>query len=304
MTATTVGFIGLGFMGRPMALNIMKKGHRLVVHDVDRSAVDALVAKGAPAAASPREVAAAADIVITMLPDGPDVEKVALGPDGIAEGLRKDALHVDMSTIAPSITRRIGEAYAKRGLHLIDCPVGKTQDHAVAGTLTLLAGGDAAQVERARPVLMCMGDTLFHCGDLGAGETIKLVNNRLAATIIGAVSEALVTGTKAGLSLDLMREVMGTTMAANAHLSVNMPKKSLVGDFTPGFMVALAQKDVRLAQALAAELGVDSPVGAVTLELLGRAGAAGMAREDVGALLKLFEQQAGVEVRLPAAGAS
>lgn len=304
MTATTVGFIGLGFMGRPMALNIMKKGHRLVVHDVHQAAMDALVAEGATAAATPREVAASAEIVITMLPDGPDVEKVALGPDGIAEGLGKDALHVDMSTIAPSTTRRIGEAYAERGLQLIDCPVGKTQDHAVAGTLTLMAGGDAALVERARPILMCMGDTLFHCGGLGAGETTKLVNNRLAATIIGAVSEALVTGTKAGLSLDLMREVMGTTMAANAHLSVNMPKKSLVGDFTPGFMVDLAKKDVRLAQALAAELGVDSPVGTVTLDLLGRASESGMAREDVGAILKVFEAQAGVEVRLPAAAAS
>ncbi len=304
MTATTVGFIGLGFMGRPMALNIMKKGHRLVVHDVNQGAVEALVAEGATAAATPREVAAAAEVVITMLPDGPDVEKVALGPDGIAEGLGKDALHVDMSTIAPSTTRRIGEAYAERGLQLIDCPVGKTQDHAVAGTLTLMAGGDAALVERARPILMCMGDTLFHCGGLGAGETTKLVNNRLAATIIGAVSEALVTGTKAGLSLDLMREVMGTTMAANAHLSVNMPKKSLVGDFTPGFMVDLAKKDVRLAQALAAELGVDSPVGTVTLDLLGRASESGMAREDVGAILKVFEAQAGVEVRLPAAAAS
>ncbi len=301
MTATTVGFIGLGFMGRPMALNILEKGHALVVHDLEETAVDALVAAGATARGSPREVAEAADLVITMLPDGPDVERVALGPAGIALGLCPSALHVDMSTIAPSITRRIGRAYAERGLCLIDCPVGKTQDHAVAGTLTLLAGGDAALVERARPVLMCMGDRLFHCGPLGAGETMKLVNNCLAATILGGVAEALVTGTKAGLSLDLMREVISGTMAANAHLSVNLPKKALLGDFAPGFMIALAEKDVRLAVAIAGELAVETPLGAAILALLGEAGAAGLARHDIGALLKLREEQAGVTVRLEGA---
>lgn len=298
MATNAVGFIGLGMMGRPMARNIMKHGHTLVVHDLDAAAVAALADEGAAAAGSPAEVAATADIVITMLPDAPDVERVALGADGIAEGLRQDALYVDMSTIDPATTRRVGAALAQRGLKMIDCPVGKTQDHAVAGTLTLMAGGDAALIERARPVLMCMGDTLFHCGALGAGEAMKLVNNCLAAAILGAVSEALVTGSKAGLALDLMREVIGTTMAANAHLSVNLPKKALRGDFSPGFMVALAQKDVRLANAMAAELGVETPLGATILALLGEAVAQGLARHDVGALLKLREAQAGVEVRL------
>lgn len=298
MTTQTVGFIGLGMMGRPMAQNILRHGHALVVHDLDPAAVAALVGNGARDGGSPAAVAAAADLVITMLPDAPDVERVALGPDGIADGLTPDALYVDMSTIDPATTRRVGAALADRGLKMIDCPVGKTQDHAVAGTLTLMAGGDAALIDRASPVLMCMGDTLFHCGELGAGEAMKLVNNCLAATILGAVSEALVCGTKAGLQLDLMREVIGTTMAANAHLSINLPKKALRGDFSPGFMISLAQKDVRLAMAMATGLGVETPLGATTLTLLEAAIAQGLARHDVGALLEFRERQAGIEVRL------
>jgi len=298
MTRTTVGFIGLGTMGRPMARNILEKGHALVVHDLNASAVEELTKAGADSRGSPSEVAAASEVVITMLPDGPDVEGAALGPGGIIEGLRQDALYIDMSTIDPATTRRIGARLAERGLKMIDCPVGKTQDHAIAGTLALMAGGDPELVDRARPLLMCMGDTLFHCGGLGNGEAMKLVNNCLASAILGAVSEALVTGTKAGLELNLMREVIGTTMAANAHLSINLPKKALLGDFSPGFMVALAQKDVRLAVAMAKELGVETPIGETTLRILGDAADAGLARDDVGALLKFRESAAGGEVRL------
>ncbi len=300
--AETVGFIGLGTMGRPMALNVRKHGHPMVVFDVIEAALATLIEAGARAAGSPREVAAASDVVITMLPDAPDVEQAALGRGGIIEGLRSDAVYVDMSTIDPDTTRRIGRAFAERGLRTMDCPVGRTQDHAVAGTLLLMAGGDPAIVEQARPVLMCMGETLVHCGDLGCGQAMKLANNCLAASILAATCEALVTGIKAGLSLEMMREVLGGTMAANAALSTSLPKKALRGDFSPGFMVHLAHKDVRLALEMARSLGVSTPLGHGALAALADARAHGMERDDISSLLRLREQEADLEVRLsPAA---
>jgi 4-hydroxybutyrate dehydrogenase/sulfolactaldehyde 3-reductase len=301
--AETVGFIGLGTMGRPMALNVRKHGHPMVVFDVIEAALAPLVEAGARTAGSPREVAAASDVVITMLPDAPDVELAALGPDGIIEGLRPDAVYVDMSTIDPDTTRRIGQAFAARGLRTMDCPVGRTQDHAVAGTLLLMAGGEPAIIEQVRPVLMCMGDTLVHCGALSCGQAMKLTNNCLAASVLAATCEALVTGIKAGLSLEVMREVLAGTMAANAALSTSLPKKALRGDFSPGFMVHLAHKDVRLALEMARSLGVSTPLGDGALAALADARAHGMERDDIGSLLRLREQEADLEVRLsPAAG--
>jgi 3-hydroxyisobutyrate dehydrogenase-like beta-hydroxyacid dehydrogenase len=297
--AETVGFIGLGTMGRSMARNVRKHGHPMVVFDVIEAAMAPLVEAGARAAGSPSEVAAASDVVVTMLPDAPDVERTALGPDGIIEGLRPGAVYVDMSTIDPDTTRRIGKSFSERGLRMMDCPVGRTQDHAVAGTLLLMAGGEAATIEQARPVLMRMGEALFHCGELGCGQAMKLTNNCLAAAILAATCEALVTGVRAGLSLDLMREVIAGTMAANAALSTSLPKKALSGDFAPGFMVHLAHKDVRLALELAHSLGISTPLGNATFATLGDARTRGMERDDISSVLRLREQEGGIEVRLP-----
>jgi 3-hydroxyisobutyrate dehydrogenase-like beta-hydroxyacid dehydrogenase len=294
-----VGFIGLGTMGAPMARNIVAKGHRLVVHDVNRAAVDALVAAGARAAATPREVAAQSDVIVTMLPDAPDVERVALGADGIAAGIRDGAVYVDMSTIDPSTTRRVGAAMAAKGAAMIDSPVGKTADAAVAGTLTLMVGGSADAIARVRPVLDCMGTDFFHCGDLGAGQTLKLIHNLLATAVSEASIEALVAGTKAGLSLETMLSVLRTTMAWNNALAINLPKRPLAGDFAPGFMMKLAQKDCRLALRMVESLGVEAPVGRAALASVDEAVAQGLADADVGALLKLREAPAGVTVRLP-----
>ncbi|HVO87839.1 MAG TPA: NAD(P)-dependent oxidoreductase [Casimicrobiaceae bacterium] len=293
-----VGFIGLGTMGRPMARNVLAKGHRLTVADIAPGAVEELVGAGARAAATPREVAAASDIVITMLPDAPDVERVALGRDGIVEGLRAGTIYADMSTIDPATTRRIGEAVARKGAAMIDAPVGKTADAAVAGTLTLMVGGAEDVVARARPVLDCMGTDFFHCGALGAGQTMKLINNLLATAVSEASIEALVAGTKAGLALDTMTSVLRTTMAWNNALAIALPKRPLAGDFEPGFMMKLAHKDCRLALAMVESLGVAAPVGRAALASVEEALRRGLADADVGALLKLREEPAGVEVRL------
>ena len=247
---------------------------------------------------TPREVAADAEIVITMLPDAPDVERVALGADGIVAGLRPGSVYVDMSTIDPATTRRIGAAIAAKGAAMIDSPVGKTADAAVAGTLTLMVGGPADVIARCRPLLDCMGTDFFHCGELGAGQTMKLLNNLLAQTIGTANVETLVAGVKAGLTLDTMLSVLRTTMAWNNQLAIAMPKRSLVGDFKPGFMVKLAHKDCRLALQMVDALGVRSPVSHATLDALDDGMKSGIGNDDVGAMLKMREEAAGVKVRL------
>jgi 4-hydroxybutyrate dehydrogenase / sulfolactaldehyde 3-reductase len=293
-----VGFIGLGTMGAPMARNILDKGHRLIVSDVLQAAVASLTAAGAIAAATPKEVADRSEIVITMLPDAPDVERVALGAEGIVAGIRAGSVYIDMSTIDPGTTRKVGEAIAAKGAWMIDSPVGKTADHAVAGTLTLMVGGPVDVVARCRPLLDCMGSDFFHCGDLGAGQTMKLINNLLATAVSEASIEALVTGTKSGLTLDTMTSVLRTTMAWNNALAIALPKRPLAGDFAPGFMLKLAHKDCRLALEMADALGVDAPVGRAAFASLDEGMKRGLADDDVGALLKLREEAAGVQVRL------
>jgi 3-hydroxyisobutyrate dehydrogenase-like beta-hydroxyacid dehydrogenase len=245
-------------------------------------------------------VAAASDIVITMLPDAPDVERVALGPDGIVAGIKPASIYIDMSTIDPRTTRKVGEAVVAKGAAMIDSPVGKTAEHAVAGTLTLMVGGEATDIARARSVLDAMGTDFFHCGALGAGQTMKLLNNLLAQAIGEASVEAVVAGTKAGLTLELMLSVLKTTMAWNNQLAISMQKRSMMGNFKPGFMMKLAHKDCRLALEMVESLGVDAPVGRATLASLSEGLQHGLQDHDVGALLKLREEAAGVQVRLPA----
>lgn len=295
---TAIGFVGLGTMGAPMALNVLKGGHAMTVHDLNPAAVEKLVAAGARRARSLAELAKASDIVFTMLPDAPDVEAAVTGPGGILEGLRPGSIYVDMSTIDPETTRRIGALVAAKGARVVDSPVGKTADHAVAGTSTLMLGGDDATIAEIEPVLRLMGTDLIRCGGLGMGQAMKLVNNLLASVLITASSEALVAGAKAGLSLDTMLSVMRTTMAWNKQLEVAMHARGLKGDFAPGFMVRLAHKDCRLAVGMGKAMGLEAPVGQATLAALQQAIDAGLGGNDVGAVLKLREDQAGVKVRL------
>jgi len=285
-------------MGSSMAKNLLKKGHSLTVLDVNATSMQPLVDAGATTAATPRDVAAASEVVITMLPDAPDVERVALGRDGVVEGLKPGSIYIDMSTIDPATTRKVGAAVKAKGAAMIDSPVGKTADHAVAGTLTLMVGGDAADIARVRDVLGAMGTDFFHCGELGAGQTMKLLNNLLAQAIGEASVEAVVAGTKAGLTIDLMLSVLKTTMAWNNQLAISMQKRSMMGDFKPGFMMKLAHKDCRLAVSMVESLGVSAPVGKATLASLEEGLAKGYQDHDVGALLKMREDAAGVKVRL------
>lgn len=297
MSSKKIGFLGLGTMGGPMARNLLRKGH--AVHGFDPSA-EALAKHreaGGTTAGSPREAAEAMDIVMAVLPDGPDVERAVLGPDGIIHAMKPGSVFIDMSTIDPAVTRKVGAALAQKGVEMIDSPLGKTADHAVAGTLTLIVGGKPEVVELVRPVLECVGTDFFYCGDLGMGEAMKLTNNFLSAAIMTSTVEALVMGVKSGLSLETMMSVMRTTMAWNNHLGISLPKKALADDFTPGFMIKLAEKDQRLAIGFAAALGAAVPVGAAVHETLKEAVRGGLANMDMGAVLRLREAQAGVRVR-------
>jgi len=295
-----VGFIGLGVMGGPMALNILKGGHPLTVYDLSPQAVARLTQAGARAAGSPREVGAVSEVVVTMLPEPQHVEQVVLGSDGVAQGLRPGGVVIDMSTIDPITSQRVAAELAKRGIHMVDSPVGKTSEHAVSGTLTLMVGGEPEVIARVKPVLDRMGSETFYCGGPGMGHAMKLTNNLLATTIMAATTEALAIGAKCGLTLEMMIEVMKTTMAWNNQLGVAMPKKAFKGDDSPGFMVKLAAKDVRLAVELAKKQGFDALVGAGAQATLERAMRMGFGERDTAALMMIRERDLDIKVRLAA----
>ena len=295
-----VGFIGLGVMGGPMALNILKGGHELTVFDLSREAVERLMRAGAKAAGSPREVGAASEVVVTMLPEPQHVEEVVLGADGVAAGLQPNGVVIDMSTIDPQTSQKVGAELRRRGFDMVDSPVGKTSEHAATGTLTLMVGGEPDVIERVKPVLDCMGNETYLCGGPGMGHAMKITNNLLATTIMAANTEALAIGVKSGLTIDLMIEVMKTTMAWNNQLAVAMPKKAFKGDDSPGFMVKLAAKDVRLANELARAQGFEPYVGLGAQRTLERAMEKGFADRDTAALMRIREDELGIRVR-PAA---
>ena len=297
MSGKNIGFLGLGTMGAPMARNLLRNGYAVCGFDPNPDALARHREAGGTTAGSPREAAEGADVVMAVLPDGPDVEKAALGADGVIHSMKPGSIFIDTSTIDPAVTRRVGAALAERGVEMVDCPLGKTSDHAVAGTLTLIVGGKPQVVEKVRPVLDCIGKDFFYCGELGMGEAMKLTNNFLSAAILTASVEALVMGVKSGLSLETMMSVMRTTMAWNNHLGTSLPIRALAGNFKPGFMIKLAEKDQRLAMDFAAALGATVPVGAAVYETLRETARNGFADLDMSSVMRLREEQAGVRVR-------
>jgi 4-hydroxybutyrate dehydrogenase / sulfolactaldehyde 3-reductase len=293
-----VGFIGLGVMGNRMAQNILKGGYPLTVYDINPAAVEALRNAGAETVRSPQEVGKASDVVVTMLPEPQDVEQVVLGPRGVVEGIRSGGIVIEMSTIDPATSQRICAELKKREIAMIDAPVGKTSEHAASGTLTLMLGGNMDLINKVKPILACMGSEMYYCGGHGMGHAMKMVNNLLATAIMVADTEAMAIGVKAGLTVDLMVEVMKTTMAWNAQLGNNMTKKAFMGDDSPGFMIKLACKDVRLAVTYAGHLGIDSVVGRVAQTMLDQAVAKGYGDRDTAALMFMRESDVGIKVRL------
>ncbi|MBS7699209.1 MULTISPECIES: NAD(P)-dependent oxidoreductase [unclassified Chelatococcus] len=294
---SVIGFIGIGTMGLPMALNVAKAGYELKVFDLSEKALAEAKAAGATPVASVAELARTSDVIITMLPDAPDVEKITLGQDGIESAAKPGTLYVDMSTIDPGTSRRVAERLAERGIRMIDSPVARGVENARAGTLALMIGGDKATVDEAMPLLRTMADTITYCGPIGNGVAMKLVNNFLSAGIVSTVAEACAIGLKAGLPLDMIVAISGATGTNNAWMHKLMPSKAFLGDFSPGFMTPLARKDQRLALAFAEDMGVPLTLGKAVFELLTQT-AEVYPREDFTSILRVVGDGAGVKIRL------
>jgi 2-hydroxy-3-oxopropionate reductase len=292
-TKPTIGFIGLGIMGRPMAANLAAAGYPLVVHSRSPQPVAELVAQGAQAAPSPRRVAAQAQVIITMLPDSPDVEAAVLGPDGVLEGARAGSLFIDMSTISPSVAVRLAEAGRAKGIRVLDAPVSGGDVGARNASLTIMVGGDASDFEAALPVLQTLGKNIVWCGGHGAGQTVKACNQLLVAITIEGVAEALTLGTKAGVDPAKIVQVLSGGMARCGVLELR-GQRMVARDFTPGFRSRLHYKDLRIALAAGQSFEVALPATALVHEMFKSLVVAGRGDLDHTALLTRLEDLAGM----------
>lgn len=292
-----VGLIGLGAMGVPMARNILKAGFPLAVWARRREAAREIESEGASWAASPADLARASDVMILSVTNSPDVEALVAGPEGLLEGAAKGAIIVDMSTIAPTVSRSLAALCATRGVFFLDAPVSGGTQGAAAGTLTIMVGGDGAALERARPVLDAIGGKIFHVGPSGAGEVVKLVNNVLVGVIAAATAEAMVLGVKAGAEVETMAEVVGASTGSSWQLANQFPLRAFNGTFKPGFMTDLLAKDLGLALELGDEQHVTMFLTAVAKQLYADSQARGFGRDDYTSVLRVLESAAGVSVR-------
>ena len=286
--ADTIGFIGLGIMGLPMARNLQRAGYELLVHNRTPEKAKALTRDGARVAASPREVAERCDIVITILPDSSDVERVVAGSSGLLEGIRAGALVVDMSTISPGLTRRLAAYLSKLGVSMLDAPVSGGDMGATKGTLTIMVGGEPADFTRARPLFEVMGKNVVHVGTIGAGQVTKAANQVVVGLTIAAVAEALVLGVRGGVPAETLLDVLGTGLAGNRVMELKR-EKLLSGVFDPGFRAELHHKDLGIALAEGRESGVALPVTALVDQLFGVMARKGWGKEDHSALVRVIE---------------
>jgi 2-hydroxy-3-oxopropionate reductase len=292
----SIGFIGLGIMGKPMARNLMAAGYQLTVLDIVGGAMDELVAEGATAGTTPAQVAADTDVLITMLPDSPQVREVYLGADGAFQALREGWLSIDMSSIAPGTARELAERAAVARADALDAPVSGGDKGAIGGTLSIMVGGSEAAFERARPILEVMGATIVHCGPAGAGQVVKVCNQVVVGVVIEAVAEALVLGAKAGVDPARIADVLQGGLAATRVLELRRDK-FLSGSFDPGFRIRLHLKDLKNALELAREAGVALPAAATVEQLMRAADANGRGDYDHSGLITVLEDLADSRVR-------
>jgi len=291
--AQVIGFIGLGIMGRPMARNLLKAGYPLVVHSRSRGPVDEIARAGAKAGSSPRDVAAQSDVLITMLPNSPDVELVALGRDGIIEGARPGLLFVDMSTISPIVSKKVGEALAAKSVKMLDAPVSGGEKGAIDGALSIMVGGDKAVFDAVLPIFQAMGKTITHLGPLGFGGFTKLANQIIVAVNLTALAEALTLAKKAGLDRDLTLTALAGGLAGSKCLDQKKPNY-LADTYNPGFKIDLHFKDLGLIMESARALGVPLPTTAVVQELFSALRVKGRGGLDHSGVITLLEDIAGL----------
>jgi 2-hydroxy-3-oxopropionate reductase len=289
----TIGFIGLGIMGGPMADNLREADYELVVYNRTEEKADDFVEGGGEKASSPREVAEKSDVVITMLPDSPQVEEMVLGEDGVAEGLSEGKLYIDMSSIAPGTSRKVHEALQEKGVEAVDAPVSGGQPMAESGELAIMVGGSEDAVERARPILEVMGKAVTHIGSPGAGQVAKAANQVVVALTIQAVSEALTLARKSGVDAAKVREALLGGLAQSKILEVH-GERMLEHEFDPGFKLSLHRKDLAIAQQAAREEGVPLLATAQAAEVMNALIASGHGDDDHAVMATFYEELAGV----------
>jgi 2-hydroxy-3-oxopropionate reductase len=291
----TIGFIGIGIMGRPMAKNLVKAGYRLVVYD-KFAKVDDLAALGAEEASSSKEVASKSDVVITMLPNSPHVKEAILGEGGVIEGIASGKIVVDMSSIAPAVSREVGAALKEKGAAFLDAPVSGGEPKAIDGTLAVMVGGDQKTFDTVKPILEKMGSSVVLVGGIGAGNVTKLANQIVVALNIAAVSEAFVLAAKAGVDPAGVFDAIKGGLAGSTVMNAKIPM-ILDGNFKPGFRIELHIKDLQNALDTAHNLNVPVPLTANVMETLQALKTDGMAADDHSAIIRFYEKLAKIEVR-------
>jgi 3-hydroxyisobutyrate dehydrogenase len=293
-----LGFIGVGNIGTPMCRRLIEAGHTVLAYDIQASNLARMVNLGAQSAESPKAVALACDIVFSSLPGPREVERVALGEDGIIAAARPELIYVDLSTNAPAVAQRVCAALAERGVTMLDAPVSGGVVGAERGALAVMVGGDTQAFETCRPLLEHIGANIFHVGAIGSGCVAKLVNNMLAFVNTAAACEGILLGAKAGVDPRILYDIVQASSGASWAMR-QFPQKIFAGDFTPGFTIDLAYKDLRLALEMGDELSIPLLLGSVCLNLLRQLRAQGHGGDDLSGLMQVVEAAAGVQVRVP-----
>ena len=291
-----IGFIGLGIMGKPMAKNLLKAGHTLVVYDIVEAYVSELVQAGATAGESPKDVASQCELIITMLPNSPHVKTAVLGKNGVIEGAKPGSVLVDMSSIAPLVSREVANALAGKGIEMLDAPVSGGEPKAIDGTLAIMVGGKDAVFEKVKDVLLKMGSSAVLCGEIGAGNVTKLANQIIVALNIAAMSEAFVLAAKAGVDPERVFDAIKGGLAGSTVLNAKAPMV-LAGNYKPGFRIELHIKDLQNALDTAHETGVPIPLTSQVMEMMQALKVDGKKGEDHGGLIQFYEKLAGIKVR-------
>jgi 3-hydroxyisobutyrate dehydrogenase len=292
-----IGFIGVGTMGKPMALNLMKAGYRLMAYDINPKPLEELKGKGISIGQSNKDVAHQSDIIITMLPNSDDVEKAILGENGVIEGAKSNSIVIDMSTIDPSVSRKIAKVLSEKKIKVLDAPVSGAQMGAEAGTLTIMVGGDEDIFHQCSDIFKSMGKNIFYCGSNGSGGIVKIVNNLMAATISTVSTEALALGVKAGVKLKTLYDVISVSSGQSWVMQVQLPAKAFKGDFEPGFMAQLARKDLGLAMNLGKEEGVPLLLGGLAYQIHSHIVASGLGKKDASIQVKMIEDLLNIKLR-------
>ena len=290
-----IGFIGLGIMGKPMALNLIKAGFEVTVYNRTASKAEQLVSQGAKKANSPREAAEETTVVITIVSDTPDVESVILDENGVIEGIKPDSVVIDMSTISPEATRKIAARLKEKGAHMLDAPVSGGEQGAIDGTLSIMVGGDAEIFERCQSIFQAMGKNIIHVGPSGMGQTVKLVNQILVAGTLNAVVEALIFAQKSGVDLEKTIDAVKGGAASSWQL-INLAPRIIKRDFQPGFMIDLMQKDLKLVMESAEAAKIPLPTTSLVHQMYYSLQSAGEGKSGTQALVKALEHLTGVQV--------